>query len=125
MFYTDVIKDLYNIIDGHGHRTPMISDNVFNIVMKYANRLNSAIIYHRDFDYKYFGFKTLERSYLLRINGKIVERPQHMLMRTSIGIHGDDIGSAIETYNLLSKKYFIHASTTLFSAGTPWPLLSS
>lgn len=103
----------------------MISDNVYNIVIKYADRLNSAIKYDRDFNYKYFGFKTLERSYLSRINGKVVERPQHMLMRTSVGIHGKDIDSAIETYNLLSEKYFIHASTTLFSAGTPWPLLSS
>lgn len=103
----------------------MISDNVYNIVMKNADRLNSAIIYDRDFSYNYFGFKTLERSYLLRINGKIVERPQHMLMRTAVGIHGDEIDCAIETYNLLSEKYFTHASPTLFAAGTSRPQLSS
>lgn len=103
----------------------MISEYMYNVVMKHADRLNSAIVYDRDFSYNFFGFKTLERSYLLRINGKIVERPQHMLMRTSVGIHGEDIDSAIETYNLLSEKYFTHASPTLFAAGTPRPQLSS
>lgn len=124
LFRTDVIKDLYNL-ERDGRRIPMISDYVFNIVMEHSDRLNSAIIYDRDFNYNYFGFKTLERSYLLRINGKIVERPQHMLMRTAVGIHGEDIDSAIETYNLLSEKYFTHASPTLFAAGTPRPQLSS
>ncbi|XP_055305625.1 ribonucleoside-diphosphate reductase large subunit-like [Sitodiplosis mosellana] len=122
--FSDVITDLYNL-ERDGRRTPMISNSIYDIVMKHANRLNSAIIYDRDFNYNYFGFKTLERSYLLRINGKIVERPQHMLMRTAVGIHGDDIDSAIETYNLLSEKYFTHASPTLFAAGTPRPQLSS
>lgn len=93
--------------------------------MENAERLNSAIIYDRDFNYNYFGFKTLERSYLLKINGKIAERPQHMLMRTAVGIHENDIDAAIETYNLLSEKYFTHASPTLFAAATPRPQLSS
>lgn len=108
-----------------GKRTPMISDQTYQIVMKNAEILNSSIIYDRDFAFNYFGFKTLERSYLLKINGKIVERPQHMLMRVAIGIHQEDIKSTIETYNYLSEKYFTHASPTLFSAGTPNPQLSS
>lgn len=106
-------------------RQPIISDYHYNVIKENAARLNSAIIYDRDFSYNYFGFKTLERSYLLKIRGKIVERPQHMLMRVAVGIHGDDIDAAIETYNLLSQKYFTHASPTLFAAATPKPQLSS
>lgn len=86
-----------------------------------AARLDSEIIYDRDFDYDYFGFKTLERSYLLKVSGKVVERPQHMLMRVSVGIHKDDIESAISTYHLMSQRWFTHASPTLFNAGTPRP----
>ncbi|VEN57327.1 unnamed protein product [Callosobruchus maculatus] len=124
--FNEVIDDLYNMTDSKtGKKTPMISDFHHSVVMKNADRLNSCIIYNRDFNYNYFGFKTLERSYLLKINGKIAERPQHMLMRVAIGIHGEDIDAAIETYNLLSEKYFTHASPTLFSAGTPRPQLSS
>nr|CAI5821870.1 unnamed protein product [Callosobruchus analis] len=124
--FSEVIDDLYNMTDSKtGKKTPMISDFHHSVVMKNADRLNSCIIYNRDFNYNYFGFKTLERSYLLKINGKIAERPQHMLMRVAIGIHGEDIDAAIETYNLLSEKYFTHASPTLFSAGTPRPQLSS
>ncbi|KAJ3399995.1 Ribonucleoside-diphosphate reductase large subunit, partial [Chytridiales sp. JEL 0842] len=103
----------------------MISKETYEHVMANAETLDAAIIYDRDFNYNYFGFKTLERSYLLRINGKIAERPQHMLMRVAVGIHGADIESAIETYNLLSQKFFTHASPTLFNAGTPHPQLSS
>ncbi|XP_003370927.1 ribonucleoside-diphosphate reductase large subunit, partial [Trichinella spiralis] len=88
-------------------------------------RLNSTIVYDRDFSYSYFGFKTLEKSYLLKINGKVAERPQHLLMRVAIGIHEDDIDAAIETYNLMSEKWFTHASPTLFNAGTCRPQLSS
>lgn len=106
-------------------KTPAISDFHHKIIMENADRLNSAIIYDRDFSYNYFGFKTLERSYLLKIQGKIVERPQHMLMRVAVGIHGEDIEAAIETYNLLSERYFTHASPTLFAAATPQPQLSS
>ncbi|CAG9858648.1 unnamed protein product [Phyllotreta striolata] len=124
--FSEVVADLYNMVDARTNkRTPMISDYHYNIVMKNADSLNSCIIYDRDFSYSYFGLKTLERSYLLKINGKIVERPQHMLMRVAIGIHGEDIESAIKTYNLLSEKYFTHASPTLFSAATPKPQLSS
>lgn len=103
----------------------MISDEVYEVVMKHKDELDSAIIYDRDFAYNYFGFKTLERSYLLRINGKIAERPQHMIMRVAVGIHGDDIKSVLETYNLMSERYFTHASPTLFNAGTPHAQMSS
>merc|ERR1712062_557125 len=87
----------------HGRPTPMISKQHYQIIMEHADRLNSAIVYDRDFQYQYFGFKTLERSYLLKINGKTVERPQHMLMRVAVGIHGEDIDAAIETYSLKKK----------------------
>ncbi|CAK1540478.1 unnamed protein product [Leptosia nina] len=124
--FSDVIADLYNIINPHTKKqAPMISEFHYNIIMQNKERLDSAIVYDRDFKYNYFGFKTLERSYLLKINNKVAERPQHMLMRVSIGIHGEDIDSAITTYNLLSEKYFTHASPTLFSAATPRPQLSS
>merc|ERR1719163_1317040 len=103
----------------------MISEKHFKIIQDNKERLDSAIVYDRDFEYQYFGFKTLERSYLLKINGKVVERPQQMLMRVSVGIHGEDIDAAIETYDLLSKKLFTHASPTLFNAATPRPQLSS
>jgi ribonucleoside-diphosphate reductase alpha subunit len=93
--------------------------------MKHKERLDSAIVYDRDFEYDYFGFKTLEKSYLLKMNGKIEERPQCMLMRVAIGIHGEDIDSVIETYNLLSERYFTHATPTLFNAGTTLPQMSS
>ncbi|KAF7287903.1 ribonucleoside-diphosphate reductase large subunit-like [Rhynchophorus ferrugineus] len=124
--FSEVVEDLYNMVNNKTKiHTPMISDYHYGIIMKNADRLNSCIIYDRDFSYSYFGFKTLERSYLLKINGKIVERPQHMLMRVAIGIHGEDIDAAIQTYNLLSEKYFTHASPTLFNAATPKPQLSS
>lgn len=97
----------------------------YETVMRHAAELNSAIVYDKDFNYNYFGFKTLERSYLLRIDGKVAERPQHMIMRVAVGIHGDNVEKAIETYNLMSSKYFTHASPTLFNAGTPQPQLSS
>lgn len=112
-------------MESSGRPTPMIAEKYYKIIIDNADRLNAAIIYDRDFSYNYFGFKTLERSYLLKINGKIVERPQHMLMRVSVGIHGEDIDAAIETYNLLSERYFTHASPTLFAAATPRPQLSS
>lgn len=91
----------------------MIDDDVYKVVMDNKDILDSAIIYDRDFAYNYFGFKTLERSYLLRINGKIVERPQHMIMRVAVGIHGSNIDKVIETYNLMSERYFTHASPTV------------
>ena len=104
---------------------PLIADDVYEIIMKNATRLDSEIIYDRDFDYDFFGFKTLERSYLLKVGGKVVERPQHMLMRVSVGIHKDDIESAVKTYHMMSQRWFTHASPTLFNAGTPRPQLSS
>lgn len=122
--FSDVIKDLY-LMTSHGKNTPMISEYHYKIIMANADKLNSAIIYDRDFGYKYFGFKTLERSYLLKIDRKPVERPQQMLMRVAIGIHGEDIDAAIETYDMLSQKLFTHASPTLFNAATPRPQLSS
>ena len=108
-----------------GFAAPLVADDVYQIVMDHADELNAAIIYDRDFEYDYFGYKTLERSYLTKIDGKIAERPQHMIMRVAVGIHKNDIAAALETYELMSKKYFTHASPTLFNAGTPRPQLSS
>ena len=93
--------------------------------MANKERLDREIIYDRDSQYDFFGYKTLERSYLLRVNGKVVERPQHMLMRVSVGIHKENVEAAIETYHMLSERWFTHASPTLFNAGTPRPQLSS
>jgi ribonucleoside-diphosphate reductase subunit M1 len=124
--FSDVVEELHAYINPRNNtHSPMISDQTYEVVMKHAERLNSAIIYDRDFNFNFFGFRTLERSYLLRINGKVAERPQHLIMRVAIGIHPDDIDAAIETYNLMSQKYFLHASPTLFNAGTPRPQLSS
>jgi ribonucleoside-diphosphate reductase subunit M1 len=124
--FSAVISDLHAYVNPKNNKhCPMISKETYDVVMKYADELNSAIVYDRDFNYQYFGFKTLERSYLLRVNGKVAERPQHMIMRVAVGIHGEDIEAAIETYNLMSNKMFTHASPTLFNAGTPSPQLSS
>lgn len=124
--FSETVKDMYNhVSERSGQKAPLISDEVYDIIMKNATRLDSEIIYDRDFDYDYFGFKTLERSYLLKVQGKVVERPQHMLMRVAVGIHKDDIESAIRTYHLMSQRWFTHASPTLFNAGTPRPQLSS
>lgn len=108
-----------------GRKAPLISEEVNQIIQDNAEILDSSIIYDRDFVYDYFGFKTLERSYLLRMQGKVAERPQHMLMRVAIGIHKKDIPAAINTYNLMSEKWFTHATPTLFNAGTPNPQMSS
>ncbi|KAK9365384.1 ribonucleotide reductase [Lipomyces kononenkoae] len=124
--FSQVVSDLYHYINPKtGKHSPMISEDIYNIIQEHAEELNSAIVYDRDFQYNYFGFKTLERSYLLRINGKVAERPQHMIMRVAVGIHGADIESAIETYNLMSQRYFTHGSPTLYNAGTPQPQLAS
>lgn len=124
--FTEVMTDLYEYVNPRtGKKAPMLSDEVYQAIMDNADTLNSAIIYNRDFNYDYFGFKTLERSYLLKINGKVAERPQHMLMRVSMGIHLNDIEAALETYDLMSKKYFTHATPTLFNSGTPKPQMSS
>lgn len=124
--FSQVAKELFEYINPKtGKHAPMISEETFEIITKNADELNSAIVYDRDFNYNYFGFKTLERSYLLRVNGKVAERPQHLLMRVAVGIHGSDIERVIETYNLMSQRYFTHGSPTLFNAGTPSPQMSS
>ena len=124
--FSEVMADLYNYVNPRtGKKAPLLSDETFNVIMANAEKIDSTIIYNRDFGYDYFGFKTLERSYLLKINGEIAERPQHMLMRVAIGIHQEDIDEAIETYELMSKKFFTHATPTLFNAGTPKPQMSS
>jgi len=104
---------------------PLVSEKLYNIVKVHSDVLDSAIIHDRDFEYDYFGFKTLEKSYLFKVNGVIAERPQHMIMRVAIGIHGDDIPSVLETYNMMSERFFTHATPTLFNAGTPNPQMSS
>jgi len=124
--FTDTVEALHKYIEPRtGQAASMIADHVHKFIMDNADALNSAVIYDRDYSYDFFGFKTLERSYLLKIDGKIVERPQHMLMRVSCGIHCGDFKSVVETYNLMSLKWFTHASPTLFNAGTPKPQLSS
>ena len=124
--FSNTMKRLYTYIDPKtGEHAPLISKETYRIVKEHASQLDSTIIYDRDFSYDFFGFKTLERSYLLKTDGKIAERPQHMLMRVAVGIHGDDIDSVVETYTLLSEKWFTHATPTLFNAGTPKPQLSS
>lgn len=124
--FSEVVEDLYNYIDPKtDEKAPLIADDVYEIIQKNADELDSAIIHSRDYHYDFFGFKTLERAYLLKMNGGIVERPQHMLLRVSVGIHKEDIKSAIETYNLMSQKWFTHATPTLFNSGTPKPQMSS
>lgn len=124
--FSETMTDLYEYVNPRtGKKAPLLSDEVHKVIQDNAEQLDSTIIYNRDFGYDYFGFKTLERSYLLKLNGKIVERPQHMLMRVAIGIHLNDLEAAIETYELMSKKYFTHATPTLFNSGTPKPQMSS
>ncbi len=124
--FSETMKEMYFYVNPRtNQKAPLLSDEVYEAIQANAEYLNSHIIYNRDFNYDYFGFKTLERSYLLKINGKIVERPQHMLMRVAVGIHLTDLESVIETYDLMSKKFFTHATPTLFNAGTPKPQMSS
>jgi ribonucleoside-diphosphate reductase alpha chain len=124
--FSETMNEMYLYVNPrNGQKAPLLSDEVHKVIQENAEFLNSHIIYNRDFNYDYFGFKTLERSYLLKINGKIVERPQHMLMRVSVGIHLDDLESVLETYDLMSKKFFTHATPTLFNSGTPKPQMSS
>jgi ribonucleoside-diphosphate reductase alpha chain len=124
--FSNTMKWLYTYIDPKtGGNASLIASDVYKVIREHAALLDKTIVYARDYDYDYFGFKTLERSYLLKINGKIVERPQHMLMRVAVGIHKEDIKAAIQTYHLLSERWFTHATPTLFNAGTPKPQLSS
>lgn len=124
--FIETVDKLYNYVNKTtGEKSPAISKELYDAAHAHADRIASEIAYSRDFEYDYFGFKTLERSYLLKCDGKIVERPQHMLMRVALGIHGTDIDAAIETYHLLSEKWFTHATPTLFNAGTNKPQMSS
>ena len=124
--FSAVITDLREFIDPEsGAHAPLISKEVYDIIMANKDTLDDYIDYNRDFNYDYFGFKTLERSYLLKLNGEVAERPQHMLMRVAVGIHHQDIQKALETYDLMSQGYFTHATPTLFNSGTPTPQMSS
>lgn len=124
--FSNTMKRLYQYVDPKtGQNAPLISKETWKIIKEHAAELDEAILYDRDFSYDYFGYKTLERSYLMKIDGKTVERPQHLIMRVAVGIHGEDIPAAIETYTLMSEKWFTHATPTLFNAGTPKPQLSS
>ncbi len=124
--FSETMLNLYHYSDAiTGRKMPLIADDVIEIIKNNADLLDSSIIYDRDFGFDYFGFKTLEKSYLLRIDGKITERPQHMYMRVAIGIHKNDLESVIHTYNLMSERWFTHATPTLFNAGTPKPQMSS
>jgi len=124
--FSETMEDLYNYVDPKtGQNASLLAEDVYQVLQENKELLDSSIIYDRDFRYDYFGFKTLERSYLLKLDGKIAERPQHMLMRVSLGIHKDDVKSAIKTYNLMSEGWFTHATPTLFNSGTPKPQMSS
>lgn len=124
--FSDTMRKLYNYIDAAtGKKLPLIADDVMHIIEEHAEILDSTIIYDRDFSFDYFGFKTLEKSYLLKIDGRIAERPQHMYMRVAVGIHKEDIENVIATYHLMSEKWMTHATPTLFNAGTPKPQMSS
>ena len=124
--FSITMEKLYNYIDPKtGEKAGLIGDETIAVIRNHADKIDSAVIYDRDYSFDYFGFKTLEKSYLLRMDNDVVERPQHMLMRAAVGIHGEDIEAAIETYHLMSEKWFIHATPTLFNAGTPKPQLSS
>jgi ribonucleoside-diphosphate reductase alpha chain len=124
--FSDVMHDLYTYIDPKTNLpAALLADDVYQIVMDNKELLDSSIIYDRDFRYDYFGFKTLTRSYLMKLNGRIAERPQQMLMRVALGIHKRDVAAALVTYNLMSEGWFTHATPTLFNAGTPKPQMSS
>lgn len=118
--FVETVKILYHY-EEKGQSASLISEEVYNVVMQNTERIERTIDHQRDFTYDFFGFKTLEKAYLLKVHGNVVERPQYMLMRVSIGIHGKDLESAFETYNLMSQKWFTHATPTLFNAGTRNP----
>lgn len=124
--FSNTMKRLYTYVDPKtGENASLIAKDVYKVIKEHAALLDDTIVYERDYSYDYFGFKTLERSYLLKVNGKVIERPQHMLMRVAVGLHQEDIAAAIETYHLMAEKWFTHATPTLFNAGTPKPQLSS
>ena len=123
--YLKVVESLDTMVDKQGRNASLIHPEVMRVVRANRDKINAKLDYSRDFNYDYFGFKTLEKSYLLKRDNKIVERPQHMLMRCSLGIHLDDLESAFETYDLMSELWFTHATPTLFNSGTPKPQMSS
>nr|WP_222831693.1 ribonucleoside-diphosphate reductase subunit alpha [Saprospira grandis] len=124
--FTETMRRLHQYIDPKtGENAQMIADDFMALVEKHSEQLDAAIVHERDYDYDFFGFKTLERSYLMKVNGKIIERPQYMIMRTALGIHGENIEAALQTYKLMSERWFTHATPTLFNSGTPRPQLSS
>lgn len=124
--FSEVIEAFHSYVHPKtGEKAPLVSDETYHVTMKYKDQLDAAVIHDRDFEFDYFGFKTLQKSYLLKLHGKIAERPQHMLMRVSVGVHGNDIPRVLETYDMLSQRYFTHATPTLFNAGTPNPQMSS
>ena len=123
--FSETIYLLYNNKDSNNNKCPLIADDVYEIIMKNKDKLNTIINYEKDYLFDYFGFKTLEKAYLLKINGKVIERIQHLFMRVSIGIHKDDLKSVIQSYELMSQKYFTHATPTLFNAGTRKAQLAS
>ena len=122
--FSDTMELLYEFKDIHGKNIPIIDADVWEIIKKNKDFFDNMIDYTRDYEIDYFGFKTLERAYLMRVDKKVVERPQHMWLRVSIGIHFDDLDAVKETYDLMSQKYFTHATPTLYNAGTPRPQLS-
>lgn len=123
--FSETIQLLYDNVDIHNQPNPLVSEELYTVVMKNKEKLNSYINYERDYEFDYFGFKTLEKAYLMRVRGKVTERPQHMLMRVALGIHGTDVKDALQTYDMMSQKMFTHATPTLFNAGTPRPQNSS
>jgi len=124
--FSETARLLYEYIDHKtGDKASLIAEEVYAIIEQYQDKIDAAVIYERDYHFDYFGFKTLEKSYLLKVHGSIVERPQHLFMRVALGIHKQDVDAAIETYNLMSEKWFTHATPTLFNAGTPKPQMSS
>ena len=123
--FSAVMQQLYNYLDKHNKPAPLVSKELMDVIQEHGEQIDAMCDYSRDFLIDYFGFKTLDRAYLMKINGKTIERPQHMWMRVAIGIHGTNIDNVFETYHLMSQKYFTHATPTLFNAGTPKPQLSS
>lgn len=123
--FSETVQTLYDNADTGGVKNPLISDELYEVVMKNKEKLNSYIDYNRDYDFDYFGFKTLEKAYLMKIKGKVIERPQQMFLRVALGIHGNDVKDAIQMYDHMSQKYYVHATPTLFNSGTRVPQLSS
>lgn len=123
--YLDVINELKHQKDRVGRPAPLLAEDIYCILRDNVEKIQERFDYTRDYNYDYFGFKTLERAYLLKVNGKIVERPQHMLMRVSVGFHREDLESAFTTYDLMSQMWFTHATPTLFNSGCPQPQMSS